>query len=55
MTQTLDTIDFVLAEKLGKSLNEIRSLPASEVEEWRAFYAYRSAMQELQDKKAENA
>jgi hypothetical protein len=42
--------DFILAELLGKSLGEIRSLPNAEVVEWMAFLAYRRAVAELEQR-----
>jgi hypothetical protein len=47
MLNTIDRFDFDLAESLGKTLGEVRSLPNSEVVQWRAFYRYRQAMSEL--------
>lgn len=52
MTGDVDAVDFILAEKLGKHLHEIRELPNSEVEEWIAFYEYRNAQEDLAAQKA---
>lgn len=49
MEGTLDSFDFVLAEALGKTLPEIRSWPNAEITEWKAFYVYRTAMQNMED------
>lgn len=43
----VDDIDFHLAEGLGLSLGQVRALPESEIVEWRAFYKYRAAMDDL--------
>ena len=43
-----DPLDFVLAENLGMSLGQVRSLPNSEYVEWAAFYKYRHEMERLQ-------
>lgn len=48
---TVDTMDFVLAEMLGKQLHEIRELTSYEVEEWRAFLQVRSVKQELEGRR----
>lgn len=47
MLGTLDTFDFVLAQDLGVPLHAVRSWPNAEVVEWRAYYKYRHAMDEL--------
>lgn len=47
MLGEVDTIDFLLAEALGKSLSEVRAMPNAEVVEWRAFYRYRTEMEKL--------
>lgn len=39
-------MDFVLAENLGKSLAEVRSMPHVEYVEWAAFYTWRYAAQQ---------
>ena len=41
MLGEVDSFDFLLAEKLGKSLGEVRAWPAIEVEQWRALYHVR--------------
>lgn len=51
MENEVDAFDFVLAEALGMSLTEVRALPNTEHEEWRAFYEWRRAMQEFEMKK----
>ena len=47
MLGTHDLLTFVLAERLGKTLGEVRALPRREVEEWAAFYRYRELHEEL--------
>lgn len=47
MLNEIDQIDFVLAENLGKSLSEIRSMPNAEIVQWRAFLHYRDEMQKV--------
>jgi len=47
MLGEIDALDFVLATRLGKSLEEIRELPNTEIVEWGAFLKYERAMQEL--------
>ena len=48
MDGTLDVTDFVLGEALHLSLAEVRALPNAEIVEWLAFFAYRRAMQEVE-------
>lgn len=45
--ETVDTMDFVLAEMLGKTLEEVRAMDSYEVEEWRAFLEVRHVKREL--------
>lgn len=52
MLGEVDSFDFVLAEALGKTLGEVRSLPNREYVEWRAFYRYRNAMDDLSERTA---
>lgn len=47
MLGDLDPLDFLLAEKLGKTLAEIRALPNAEVEAWRAFHRVRGELEKL--------
>lgn len=44
----LDPFDFVLAERLGKTLAEIGEMSNNEWLRWRAWYVYRQAMSEMQ-------
>lgn len=44
MTGEVDTLDFLVAEALGRTLEEVRALPQYEMTEWKAFYTYRAAM-----------
>ena len=39
-----DQFDFILAEKLGKTLGEIHQMPNAEYVGWRAWYRYERAM-----------
>lgn len=52
MLEEIDALPFVLAERLGKSLGQVRAMPNAEIVEWRAFFKYRHALQELEMKKA---
>lgn len=47
MLGEIDALDFMLAEALGKTLGEIRSMPNSELVEWRAYYRVRAEMEKL--------
>lgn len=47
MTGTLDSFDFTLAQDLSRTLGEVRAMPNSEVVEWRAYYRYHTAMDDL--------
>ena len=49
----IDLMEYILAEKLGKSLSEVRSMPNFDFVEWQAFYNYRHAMEDFEMKKAE--
>jgi hypothetical protein len=54
MEGTLDTFDFVLAESLHMTVQEMRDrMLNSEYHQWRAFFKYRREMQELEIKKME--
>lgn len=50
MQGDLDAYDFVLAERLHKTLGEVRAMPNSEIVVWRAWDTYRNAMRELASK-----
>lgn len=53
MEGELDPFDFVLAEGLGMTLNELWTrMPNNEYHAWRAFYVWRHAQQELAAKAA---
>jgi hypothetical protein len=55
MEGSLDPFDFVLAESLHKTLDQLRNeMSNQEYHQWRAFYTYRTAMQVLEVKKAGN-
>lgn len=48
MEGLLDPFDFMLAEGLGMTVNDIRErMPNLEYTQWRAFYTYRAEMQRL--------
>ena len=47
MEGDLDPFEFVLAERLGKSLEEVRAMPNADFVAWRAFYVYRDSMAEM--------
>lgn len=44
----VDMFDFRLARDLGMSLAQVHAMSQAEIVEWRAFYAYEWAMQDLQ-------
>lgn len=48
----MDPLEFHLAEILGMSLSDIRNLPNSEIEEWRAWFEVKAQKQELENMKA---
>lgn len=43
----MEVFPFILAEALGKTLEEIGQMTNHEYIRWAAFYAYRRAQQEL--------
>lgn len=47
----MDTFQFVLAQDLGKTLDELDAMPRREYLAWRAYYTWRASMQELEAKK----
>jgi hypothetical protein len=47
MEDDMDQFDFVLAEHLHKSLEEVGALSNNEVLRWRAWFNYRAAKAEL--------
>lgn len=50
----IDAFDFILSEKLGMTVQQMRdTMPNDEYHQWRAFYSYRNAMQDLEEKKAQ--
>lgn len=40
-----DTFDFYLAEHLHKGISEVRSWSAREIEDWRAFFMAKPALE----------
>lgn len=53
MEDDLDAFDFILAEKLRMTVEQMRGVMANaEYVQWRAFYAYRNAMAKLELDKA---
>jgi hypothetical protein len=47
MEGELDPFDFLLAERLGKTLAEIGQMSNNEYLRWRAWHVYRTAMAEM--------
>lgn len=47
MEGEMDVFPFLLAEALGKTLEEIGQMANHEYIRWRAFYTYRRAMREM--------
>lgn len=47
MEGTLDQFDFVLAERLGKTLAEIGAMSNNEYLRWKAWHVYRAAMKDM--------
>ena len=47
MEGELDTFDFVLAETLHLTLEQVDAMSNNEYLRWRAFYTYRAAMAEM--------
>lgn len=47
MQGELDSFEFILAESLGQSLQEIRDMPNTDYLQWRAYYVYRAAQKDL--------
>lgn len=43
----MDVFDFLLAEGLGVTLEQVGAMSNNEYLRWRAFYAYRAAQREL--------
>lgn len=46
------TPDFVLAEKLGRSVGEVRALPNTEFEEWCEYYEIKGVLTDLAQRTA---
>lgn len=53
-TKGTDPFLFFLAEKLHKSVTEIRGLPALEIKQWAAYYKVKRARDELAERVAAN-
>lgn len=52
MEGTLDSFDFILAESLHMTVQQIHNdMSNLEYVQWRAFYNYRAAMQDFEAKK----
>lgn len=45
MLGEVDVFDYVLAEKLGKTLGEVRAMPNDEYVEWRCYHEVRAALE----------
>ena len=55
MEGELDPFDFTLAEALGMTIEQLQqSMGNGEYLQWRAFYVYRNAMEDLAVKEAPN-
>lgn len=55
MTEELDPFDWVLAEALGRGVEEMRATISNpEYHSWRAFYVWRAAQRELAMKEAQS-
>lgn len=54
MEGSLDAFDFLLAERLGMTVGELRDrMSNDEYLQWRAYIKWRNAMQELELKSAQ--
>lgn len=51
MEHELDSFQFVLAQDLGKTLAELGEMSFDEYLHWQAFYTYRAAMQDFEQKR----
>lgn len=51
MEDELDTFQFVLALDLGKTLAELDEMPFDEYLHWQAFYKWRAAMADFEQKR----
>lgn len=52
MEGEIDPFDFILAESLHMTVQQVREMSNLEHTEWRAFYVYRNAMVEFEKEKA---
>lgn len=43
----VDVFEFFLADRLGKTLDELRSMPAAEYTAWKSFHKVRHQQEEL--------
>jgi hypothetical protein len=50
MEGEMDPFDFTLAEALGRTVDELGSMPHVEYLKWRAYYVWREAQRELERK-----
>ena len=48
-----DVFDYMLAEALGKTLDELMDMSNNEYVRWRAFYTYRDAMAKMERAKVQ--
>ena len=48
----VDTFEFRLARDLGVTLTQLREMPQAEYVQWRAFYTWEYAMQDLANQTA---
>lgn len=44
----INAFDFYLAEKLGKTIAEVHSIPNAEYVQWISYYTIRNEMQKVQ-------
>lgn len=51
MEEELDTFQFVLALDLGKTLAELGEMSFDEYLHWQAFYTWRAAMRDFEEKR----
>ena len=50
MLGEVDMFDFILAEKLGMTLAQVRALPNAEWVEWRAYHKVRHALSNMKER-----
>jgi hypothetical protein len=50
MMGEVDIFPFLLAEKLGMTLGEVRAMPNAEYEEWRAYHEVTQALGNMKER-----